>query len=389
MKDVGFKPMKEVETMAKQASKKIDFAKDFEQQLNDVHALYPMFQILDETGKVVNPDNVPDLTDEQLVELFERMLWSRVLNDRYNTLARQGRLGFVAPTAGQEASQIASHYAMKKNDFLAPGYRDIPQLILHGLPLYKAILWSRGHVEGSEYPEDLNALPPQIIIGAQIVQAAGVALGIKKRGKEDEVAFTYTGDGGSSQGDTYEGINFAGAFKAPGVFIIQNNGYAISTPRHVQSAAPTLAQKAASAGIPGIQVDGMDPLAVYAVTKAARDWAAAGNGPVLIETITNRFGAHSLSGDDPLRYRDQADIDEWNKKDPLIRTRNYLTELGLWDEEKEAAAVTRFEEEVTAAVEKADAVPRQKISELLEHMYEVPTNTVKEQIEYYKNKEAQ
>ncbi len=367
-------------------SKKTIF--DFEQHLQDVAKNYEMVQILDETGKVVNPDLVPDLSDEQLVELFERMLWSRALNDRSNTLARQGRLGFVAPTAGQEASQLASHYAFDKNDRLFPGYRDIPQLVQHGLPLYKAFLWSRGHVEGSTYPEDLHAMPPQIIIGAQIVQAAGSAIGLKLKG-EKQVAFTYTGDGGSSQGDTYEGVNFAGAYKAPAVFYIQNNGYAISTPRHKQTAAPTLAQKAAASGVPGIQVDGMDPLAVYAVSKAARDYAIAGNGPVLIETITSRFGAHSLSGDDPKRYRDQASFDYWDKRDPLIRMRNYLTEKGIWDEEKEAAAVERFDQEITAAVEEADNAPKQKISQLLENMYEVPTNTVQEQIEYFKNKEAE
>src|SRR5690554_6037320 len=211
---------------------------DFEKQLKDLEVHFPMVQILDETGKVVNEDLMPDLTDDQLVELFSDMLWSRALNDRSTTLARQGRLGFFAPTAGQEASQLASHFAFDKGDVLFPGYRDIPQLIKHGLPVHKAFLWSRGHVEGNNYPEDFHAIPPQIIIGAQYVQAAGVGLGLKKRGKQN-VAFTYTGDGGSSQGDFYEGINFAGAFKANVVFYIQNNGYAISTPRDKQTAATT------------------------------------------------------------------------------------------------------------------------------------------------------
>ena len=213
-------------------------ALDFAAHLKSVEKNYEMVQVLDETGKVVNEDLVPDLKDEELVELFDNMLWSRALNDRSTTLARQGRLGFFAPTAGQEASQLASHYAFDKNDILFPGYRDIPQLVMHGLPLHKAFLWSRGHVEGNLYPEDYHAMPPQIIIGAQIIQAAGAGLGLKKRGKE-QVAFTYTGDGGSSQGDFYEGVNFAGAFKAPVVFYIQNNGYAISTPRHKQTAATT------------------------------------------------------------------------------------------------------------------------------------------------------
>ncbi len=361
---------------------------DFAAHLQSVEENYKMIQVLDETGKVVNKDLVPDLSDDQLVELFNDMLWSRALNDRSTKLARQGRLGFFAPTAGQEASQLASHYAFDKKDILFPGYRDIPQLVKHGLPLDKAFLWSRGHVLGNDYPKDLHAMPPQIIIGAQIVQAAGAGLGLKKR-KKEQVVFTYTGDGGSSQGDFYEGMNFAGAFKAPVVFIIQNNGYAISTPRDKQTAATTLAQKAAAAGIPGIQVDGMDALAMYTVSKAARDWAIAGNGPVLIETITSRFEPHSMSGDDPKLYRDQDSYDEWNEKDPLIRMRTYLTEKGLWDESKEAGIIEKFDEEIQEAVKKADNAPKQKVSQFLESMFEKPTNIIEEQIKHYKNKEGE
>ncbi|MDP2813919.1 MAG: thiamine pyrophosphate-dependent enzyme, partial [Erysipelotrichaceae bacterium] len=201
---------------------------DFAAHLQSVEENYKMIQILDEKGKVVNSDLVPDLSDEQLVQLFKDMLWSRALNDRCTILARQGRLGFFGPTAGQEASQLGSYLAFEKNDFLLPGYRDFPQLVKHGLPLHKAFLWSRGHVEGGQFPEDLNAILPQVIIGAQITQAAGVGLGMKKRGIK-QVVFTYTGDGGTSQGDFYEGMNFAGAFKAPVVFFVQNNQYAIST----------------------------------------------------------------------------------------------------------------------------------------------------------------
>src|SRR5690625_1934721 len=254
---------------------------DFDKLVESYGELFPMVQILDKDGKVVNKDLIPELSDEQLVELMERMVFSRVLHDRSMALSRQGRLGFYAPTAGQEASQIASHYALEKQDWIYPGYRDIPQLIMHGLPIYKAFLWSRGHVEGNHYDEDLHVIPPQIIIGAQYIQAMGNAVGQKLAGKENEITITYTGDGGSSQGDVYEGINFASRCKAPVVFVIQNNGYAISTPREKQTAAETLAQKGVASGIPAVQVDRMDPLAVYTVTKAARDWAVAGNGPVL------------------------------------------------------------------------------------------------------------
>ncbi|MHC5374782.1 pyruvate dehydrogenase (acetyl-transferring) E1 component subunit alpha [Enterococcus sp. LJL120] len=360
---------------------------DFKKLLKEVNADFPTFQILDKEGKIVNEAAVPDLSDDELVELMSQMVWARVLDQRSTALNRQGRLGFYAPTAGQEASQLASNFAMEKEDYLFPGYRDVPQLIQHGLPLSQAFLWSRGHVAGNLYPETLTAMPPQIIIGAQYVQAAGVALGLKKRGSKN-VVFTYTGDGGSSQGDFYEGINFAGSFHGNAVFFIQNNGFAISTPREVQTAAETLAQKAAAAGIPGIQVDGMDPLAVYAVTKAAREWAAAGNGPVLIETLTYRYGPHTLSGDDPTRYRSKEMDDEWQQKDPLIRFRNYLTEKGLWSEAKEEEIIEKTKEEIKDAIAEADKAPKQKVSDFLKNMFEVQPQSIKEQIAIYEAKES-
>ncbi|MGX7013192.1 pyruvate dehydrogenase (acetyl-transferring) E1 component subunit alpha [Vagococcus silagei] len=368
------------------AKKKIN-PLDFDALLQDINADFPTIQVLDEKGKVVNEDLMPDLSDEELVQLMTDMVWSRVLDQRSTALNRQGRLGFFAPTAGQEASQLASQFAMDKEDVLLPGYRDVPQLIKHGLPLTQAFLWSRGHAAGNEYPETLKALPPQIIIGAQYVQAAGVALGLKKRGKAN-VAYTYTGDGGSSQGDFYEGINFAGAYKANAVFFIQNNGYAISTPRELQTAAKTLAQKGIAAGIPSIQVDGMDPLAVYKVTQAAREWAVAGNGPVLIETLTFRYGPHTLSGDDPTRYRTKDVEDEWHAKDPLTRFRIYLTEKGLWSEEKEEAIIEATKEEIKEAIKAADAVPKQKVSDFLKNMFEATPKTIQEQIDIYEAKES-
>ncbi|MBP2099204.1 pyruvate dehydrogenase (acetyl-transferring) E1 component subunit alpha [Enterococcus rivorum] len=360
---------------------------DFNALVEEVDKDFPTYQILDQDGKLVNKDVEPDLSDEELVELMTRMVWSRVLDQRSTALNRQGRLGFFAPTAGQEASQLASHFAMEKEDYLLPGYRDVPQLVQHGLPLKEAFLWSRGHVAGNLYAEDLNALPPQIIIGAQYIQAAGVALGMKKRGKKN-VVFTYTGDGGSSQGDFYEAINFAGVYKANGVFIIQNNGFAISTPREQQTAAKTLAQKAVAAGIPGIQVDGMDPLAVYTVSKQAREWAANGNGPVLIETLTYRYGPHTLSGDDPTRYRSKDMDDEWLQKDPLTRFRKYLEAKGLWSEEKEEQVIEQTKEEIKTAISEADRVPKQKVSDFLKSMFEVQPQSIKEQIAIYEAKES-
>lgn len=354
--------------------------------LGEIESKFEMFQVLNEDGEIVNEQYEPDLTDEELKELMTRMVYTRVLDQRSIALNRQGRLGFYAPTAGQEASQIASHFALDKDDFLLPGYRDVPQLIWHGLPLYKAFLFSKGHFHGNQM-EGVNGLPPQIIIGAQYIQAAGVALGLKMRGKK-QVAVTYTGDGGTSQGDFYEGLNFAGVYEVPAIFFVQNNFFAISVPVEIQTKAKTLAQKSVAAGIEGIQVDGMDPLAVYAVTKHARERALNGEGPTLIETITYRYGPHTMAGDDPTRYRTKDLDDEWAKKDPLIRFRKYLESKNLWTKDEEEAVIERAKEEIKDAIKQADAYPKQKVTELIEIMHEELPQNLKEQYEEYREKES-
>lgn len=355
--------------------------------LESVESQFEMFQILNEDGKIVNKDDMPDLSDEELKELMRRMVYTRILDQRSIALNRQGRLGFYAPTAGQEASQLGSQFALEQDDFLLPGYRDVPQLIWQGLPLYQAFLFSRGHFHGNQMPEGVNALSPQIIIGAQYVQAAGVALGIKKRGKK-AVAVTYTGDGGTSQGDFYEGINFAGAYKAPALFFVQNNYFAISVPVEKQTNAKTLAQKAVAAGIEGIQVDGMDVLAVYAVTKHARERAINGEGPSLIETLTYRYGPHTMAGDDPTRYRTEDLDNEWEKKDPLVRFRKFLEEKGIWSEEEENKVIEEAKEEIKKAIKQADEYPKQKVTDFIENMFEELPNNLQEQMEEYKEKES-
>jgi len=355
--------------------------------LENVESQFEMFQILNEDGKIVNKKDMPDLSDEDLKELMRRMVYTRILDQRSIALNRQGRLGFYAPTAGQEASQLGSQFALEQEDFLLPGYRDVPQLIWQGLPLYQAFLFSKGHFHGNQFPENLHALSPQIIIGAQYVQTAGVALGIKKRGKKN-VAITYTGDGGTSQGDFYEGINFAGAYKAPAIFVVQNNRFAISVPVEKQTNAKTLAQKSIAAGIEGIQVDGMDVLAVYAATKQARDRAINGEGPTLIETLTYRFGPHTMSGDDPTRYRTEELDNEWAKKDPLVRFRKFLEDKKLWSEEEENKVIEEAKEDIKKAIKQAEQQPKQKVTDLIGNMFEELPSHLEEQMEIYKEKES-
>lgn len=358
---------------------------DFTKQLKAQNDMFPVLSILNNNGDIVDEEALKraDLSDDDLINIMKRMLLSRQLNIRSTKLAKQGRFGFFAPTAGQEASQMASSYAFNHDDWLMPGYRDIPQIVAKGWPIWKAILWSRGHALGNEFTteegEPVNSWMPQIIIGAQYVEATGIALGLKKRQK-DAVAYAYTGEGGSSQGDFYEAINFAGAYKANAVFFVQNNGYAISTPRALQTAAPHLAAKGWAAGVPSVVVDGNDPLAVYLVAKEARAWAVSGNGPVLIETLTNRLEAHSTAGDDPLRYRKQEDIDAWWEKEPLIRMRQFMTEKSIWDEDKENTYISEVNTLIDEQIKIADKVDKQKISNFIKNTLEVPGYAMKEQI---------
>lgn len=351
-----------------------------------VGAIEP-FRVLSPEGQMINEADLPELSDDQLRELMRRMVFTRVWDQRGVGLARQGRLGFYAPVSGQEASMIGSQYALEKEDFILPGYRDIPQLYWHGYPMYQGFLWSRGHQHGGQIPEGVNVLMPQIIIGAQYVQASGVAMAFKRR-NEKRIAITYTGDGGSSQGDFYEAMNFAGVFKLPVVFIVQNNRYAISTPVTKQTVAGTIAQKGLAAGIRSVQVDGMDVLAVYAAVRDARERALNGEGPTLIETLCYRLGPHSMSGDDPTRYRIKDESKQYEENEPLVRFRSYLESKNLWSEEDEKRVIEEAKSTVADAIKKADQYEKMTIAGLIDSVYETTPAHLEEQKKEYLAKEG-
>ncbi|WP_168122650.1 pyruvate dehydrogenase (acetyl-transferring) E1 component subunit alpha [Paenibacillus sp. HB172176] len=333
--------------------------------------------VLSLDGEVVNADDMPELTDDQLKEIMYRMVFTRTLDERAVNLGRQGRLGFYAPVSGQEASMIGSEYAVNKDDFLCPGYRDIPQIVWHGLPLYQAFLYSRGHQHGGQVPEDVNVLMPQIIIGAQILHATGIAMAFKKK-NEKRVVMTYTGDGGSSEGDFYEGMNFAGAFKLPVIYVVQNNGYAITTPFAKQTGAMSIAHKAVAAGIKGVQVDGMDVLAVIKAVSEAAERGRNGEGATLIEMVTYRYRPHSMS-DDTSKYRTKDEENEWAPKDPLIRFGKFLESKGLWSDEDTARVKEEAKAKVAEQIKKAEATEKMTIPGLIDSMYETTPKYLEEQ----------
>ncbi|MBW7456734.1 pyruvate dehydrogenase (acetyl-transferring) E1 component subunit alpha [Paenibacillus sepulcri] len=333
--------------------------------------------VLSPDGEIVNKDYLPELSDDQLKEIMYRMVFTRTWDERAVNLGRQGRLGFYAPVSGQEASMIGSEYALNKEDFVCPGYRDMPQIVWHGLPLYQAFLYSRGHQHGGQIPEGVNVLMPQIIIGAQILHATGVAMAFKKR-NEKRVAITYTGDGGSSEGDFYEGMNFAGVFKLPVIYVVQNNGYAITTPFEKQTAAHSIAHKALAAGIKGVQVDGMDVLAVYKAVSEAAERGRNGEGATLIELLTYRYRPHSMA-DDTSKYRTKEEEGEWSLKDPLVRFGKYLEQKGLWSEEETARVKEEAKAAVNENIKKAEATEKMTVNGLIDSMFENTPQHLEEQ----------
>jgi pyruvate dehydrogenase E1 component alpha subunit len=338
------------------------------------------FQILAPDGKPVREDLIPDL--DVVEDMYRQMSRLRHLDDKFMLLYKSQKLGNYAQFGGQEASQIGSAMALNPTlDFLAPMYRNTAAMITHGWSLQNAIMYWRGHPEGWRIPDDLNILPIIISIPGQIVHAAGVAMGLQMQ-KTGGVAMTYIGEGGTSQGDFHIGVNFAAARNAPAVFIIENNGWAISVPRKVQSGVDYLMRRSEGYGIPGYLVDGNDILAVNMVAKKAVQDARDGKGPSLIEQMTYRIRPHT-TGDDPKAYRDEnGDPKFWaEQRDPIARVRQFLTNEKRWNEDREIAMKAEIESEFQTALDAADAVAAPDPKALLEYVFVNPPSQILEQQE--------
>jgi len=286
-----------------------------------------MLQILDPEGKVVNDKLEPKIAKDTLLKMYKTMVLGRIADEKALQFQRQGRMLTYAPNIGQEAAQVGPMAALEDQDWLVLAFREFNAMLYKGVTLEQAFLYWYGNERGSRYDEGVKVLPINVPIGSQINHAAGIAYASKLQGK-DEVAIVFIGDGGTSHGEFHEGMNFAATFDLPMITVIQNNHYAISTPRHKATKSKTLAQKAIAYGIPGIQVDGNDPLAMYLAVKTARERAKKGDGPTLIEAVTYRIGPHTTS-DNPKLYREDKEVEEWMKKDPITRFKNYHKQIVL------------------------------------------------------------
>lgn len=341
------------------------------------------FQILDQDGKIVDAKHEPKLPKKILLQMYKTAVLGRVADIKALQYQRQGRMLTYAPNMGQEATQIGAAAAMEPQDWHSPMYRDLNMFLYRGVTLESIFLYWYGNERGSLRPDGVKVLPVNVIIGSQSNIGAGLAMASRIR-KTDEVTVFTIGDGGTSHGEFYEGLNFAGAFNAPLVGIIQNNQYAISTPTSKATKAETFAQKGIAAGVPYALVDGNDMLAMYVATKEAVDRARKGEGPTLIEAYTYRMGPHTTS-DDPSIYRSKEEENEWAKKDPIKRFKQYLIDKGHWSEKEEEKLQEEIAKEVNDTFKKVESYGAQvDLKEIFEHTYAEWTPQLKEQYEEHK-----
>ena len=307
--------------------------------------------ILDEKGEL-DASLEPDIPEELLLKLHRAILLSRKFDERLLNLQRQGRIGTFPPICGQEAAQLGAIALLRPSDWMVPAFREAAAEVWRGRSLESVIIYYNGYDEGAEIPPEVKNLPISVPVGSQIPHAVGLGWAAKYR-QTDDVAMTFFGDGATSEGDFHEGLNFASVFQAPVIFVCQNNQWAISIPVASQTRSKTLAQKALAYGMPGIQVDGNDILAVYAAAKEAVDRARSGRGPTLIECVTYRMAMHTTA-DDPKRYRTEKEVDMWRKRDPILRFQKYLVNKGILLEDKIAGIESEVLEEIQVAIDRAE-----------------------------------
>jgi pyruvate dehydrogenase E1 component alpha subunit len=338
-------------------------------------------RVLEPNGKLAEGSTSP-MNDEQMLRALRLMMLSRAFDSKGISLQRQGRFGTFSPVRGQESSVVGSAFALNPaRDWIVPQYRELPALLHHGFPLENFILYFNGHPAGGHIPDGVRLLPIQISVAAHLPHAVGLAWGLQLQ-DFDGAVLTYFGDGASSEGDFHEACNLAGVVKAPVIFFLQNNAWAISTPRSRQSAARTFAERAPGYGFNGVVVDGNDLLAVYAVTAVAVERARAGFGPTLIESQTYRLGAHNTA-DDPTRYISREILNTWSDRDPILRVQRYLAARGCWDDH----TASEFDDDISQTIDRALAaardVPPPTAEDLFKHTYAELTQRQARQLREY------
>ena len=334
-------------------------------------------QILDEEG---NCDDalMPKVSNDEIKKLYEMLVLVRVFDQKAFNMQRQGRLGTYIQFKGQEACQVGSAFALQDNDFIFPMYRNSGLLIARKHPIVQVLQYWSGDERGLKSPQNVNNFPIAIPVATQVPHAVGAGFAAKLRGTK-QVAAVYFGDGATSKGDFHEGMNFAGVFNVPVVFLCENNQYAISVPRKKQTHAETIAQKAIAYGFEGIQVDGMDIFAVYKATKEAIEKARSGKGPTLIECFAYRMCDHSTS-DDASKYRSKEEIEQWAKKDPIERLEKYMRKKNLLDDSYKESILNKSKDIVEKAVTEFEKLPAPDPKDIFKYVFAEMTQQQKEEM---------
>ena len=346
---------------------------------------------LDNDGHL-SPECKSSISDADLIKGYTTMLVTRLVDERMITIQRQGSISFAMSSLGEEACSVASASALDIQDWMYPQYREAGVMFWRGFTIQQYIHQMFGDSFdlglGRQMPNHFGSRAINVVtvsspIGTKMPHAAGAAYAMKIQG-DKTVAFCYFGEGATSEGDFHAGLNFAAVRKAPAIFFCRNNGYAISTPCSRQFASEGIAPKGEGYGMLTFKVDGNDFFAIHEVVSKARGHCLEGKGPVLIEAMTYRRGAHSTS-DDPSLYRSEEEVLEWEKKDPITRLGKYLRAKGLWNDSKENDLISKTSEEITLAINNAKDSPKPSLKTLFEHVYfEIP-QTLKEQYEDVKS----
>lgn len=304
------------------------------------------------------------------IKFYQNMLLNRLFDQKIINLQRTGQMGTYASQLGQEAICTGIGYAMHKDDIYVPYYRDYGILMLRGTKMEEILAYWGGDERGNNYQNNKNDFPPCVPIATQTLHACGAAFALKYQNKSNAVLVTI-GDGGTSEGDFYEAINVAGAWDLPVIFVIVNNQWAISVPRHEQTRAQTLAQKAIAAGIDSIQIDGNDVFAVYDTVNSALMNARLHKKPFVIEAITYRLADHTTA-DDATNYRDISEVITAKKYDPIDRFKRYLINNNLWDEAKEQEQIKDCAEKISIAVNNYLATEPAEFADMFKYLYKNP-----------------
>jgi 2-oxoisovalerate dehydrogenase E1 component alpha subunit len=327
--------------------------------------------LIDSGGKPAGQDGLAMPGPDVLVGLHRSMVIGRRFDAQATALAKQGRLAVYPSSRGQEACQVGAVHAMRAQDWLFPTYRDCVAIVSRGVDPVEALSLLRGDWHCGYDPYSRRVAPQCTPLATNTPHAVGLAHAARIKG-EDTVAVVLLGDGATSEGDTHEALNFAAVWNAPVVFLVQNNGYAISVPLAKQTAAPSLAHKGIGYGIASQHIDGNDPAAVYAAIRAGVDAAASGAGPALIEALTYRVEAHT-NADDASRYRSSDEVQHWVARDPLLRLERYLRGAGILDDALAAAVAAEAEQLAADLRDRMSAKPRPDPDELFRHVYAQPT----------------